>query len=148
MTCLYITAARGDAPDPMPSSQALPEEEDSEESEVKCCYVKPDQTPPNICRHDIHNFCISFQALTPVRKSKGRRVRKRKRPTQSLTESLLQVNRSSSRSNCKLDVHACLNQIMMFECLFSHQEGSNGKEGSSDKEASTQTQDPPHQTCA
>ena len=33
MTSLYITAAKGDAPDPKPSQQALPEEEESEESE-------------------------------------------------------------------------------------------------------------------
>ena len=82
MTCLYITAARGDAPDPKPSQQALPEE-DLEESEDKCFYIKLDQTLPNICRHDIHNFCIPFQALIPV--GKGREKRVSKRPTQSLT---------------------------------------------------------------
>ena len=58
MTYLYITAARGDAPDLKLSKQALPVEEESEESEGKCSYVKPDLTLPNICRHDIHNFCI------------------------------------------------------------------------------------------
>ena len=56
MTVLYITAGKGDAPDPNVSQQPLPEEEESEESEGRVFLYKTGSGTPNICKHDIPNF--------------------------------------------------------------------------------------------
>ena len=84
MTVLYITAGKGDAPDPNVSQPTLPEEEESEESEGRVFLYKTGSDTPNICKKTYTYLIFGvyyFQTLKPVRK--GRRVRKRETVTQS-----------------------------------------------------------------